>query len=324
MAIGEARAPEQDLTKAGKCWKIEAPSQVDNRETGLKDEIRTLILVTNDDGVASPGLRAAVECVVDLGEVWVVAPLVQQSGLGRGFPTGSTMQVQKSALDLHGNEVPVFALDASPAQAVRRAVLSLLPRMPDLAISGINYGENVGGSVTISGTVGAAIEAASFGVPTLAASLETAREHHFSHSTEVDFSTAGVIVRRFARYLLNHGLPENVDILKIDLPREAQPDTPWRITRVARQQYFVNPVTIDQQGQRSLSQYVREIDFDTLEPDSDIHAVAVDRVISVTPLTVDLTAKVDLQGLQSRLSVDDSICPHLHHQGTGRQRQKQE
>jgi 5'-nucleotidase len=210
---------------------------------------------------------------------------------------------------LHGNQVPVFALDASPAQAVRHAILSLLPRMPDLTISGINYGENVGGSVTISGTVGAAIEAASFGIATLAVSLETAREHHFSHSTEVDFATAAVIVRRFARHVLTHGLPENVDILKIDVPREAQPDTPWRATRVARQQYFVNPVTIDQQGQRRLSQYVREIDLDTLEPDSDVHALAVDGVISVTPLTIDLTARVDLQGLQRSLAADDSTSP---------------
>jgi 5'-nucleotidase len=235
------------------------------------------------------------------------------------------MQAHESVLDLGGIQVPVFALDASPAQAVRHAVLTLLPRMPGLAISGINYGENVGGAVTISGTVGAAIEAASFGIPTLAASLETAREHHFSHSTEVDFATAATIVRRFARHLLTHGLPESVDILKIDVPSDAQPDTPWRVTRVARQQYFVNPVTIDHLGQRRVSPYVREIDFNTLEPDSDVQALAVERVISVTPLTVDLTAKVDLQGLQSRLSADGSIGPQgLHHQGARRAREQRE
>jgi 5'-nucleotidase len=273
----------------------------------LKDDTSALILVTNDDGVASPGLRAAVETLMDLGEVWVVAPAVQQSGLGRSFPADSSMQLRNSVLNLHGRQVPAYSLDASPAQTVRHAVLSLLPRLPDLSISGINYGENVGGSVTISGTVGAAIEAASFGIPTLAVSLETAREHHFSHSTDVDFSTAAVIMRRFARHVLRHGLAQGVDILKIDVPREAQPDTPWRVTRVARQQYFVNPVTVDQQGQRRLSQYVRKVDLDSLEPDSDVHALAVDRLVSVTPLTIDLTAKVDLQALQRSLSVDDCV-----------------
>jgi 5'-nucleotidase len=179
-----------------------------------------------------------------------------------------------------------------------------LPRAPDLAISGINYGENVGGSVSISGTIGAAMEAASFGIPALAASLETERKYHFSHSTEVDFGAAAVILRRFARYLLIHGMPEEVDILKIDVPMDAQPDTPWRITRVARQQYFVNPVTIDQQGQKRLSRYVREVDFDALEADSDVYALAVDRVISVSPLTINMTANVNLQGLQRTLSTD--------------------
>jgi len=270
----------------------------------LSNENHTLILMTNDDGAASPGLRAAVRCVIGLGEVWIVAPRAQQSGSGRSFPAHSTMRVWEDTLDLDGIQVPCFALDASPAQAVRQAILRFLPRVPDLTISGINYGENLGGSVTVSGTIGAAIEAASFGIPTLAASLETARKYHFSHSTEVDFSTAALVVRRFAKYLLTHGMPEGVDILKLDVPCDARSNTPWRTTRVSRQQYFVTPVIIDEQGQKHVSGYVREIDLDTLEADSDIYALAVDRVIAVTPLTTDLTARVDPQHLQDILSAD--------------------
>jgi len=274
----------------------------------MSTETQPLILITNDDGVSSPGLLAAVQCVIDLGEIWVAAPRLQQSGLGRGFPSNSTMQVWESALDVQSTEVPCLALDGSPAQVVRHAVLRFLPRLPDLTISGINYGENVGGAVTISGTIGAAIEAASFDIPTLAASLETAREHHFSHSSEVDFETAAIVVRRFATHLLSEGMPDGVDILKIDVPSDARPDTPWRITRTSRQPYFVNPITVDEQGRKDLLPYIREIDVDGLEPDSDVHALIVDRVISVTPLTTDLTAKVNLQQLQTTLLVEDTPC----------------
>jgi 5'-nucleotidase len=263
-----------------------------------------LILVTNDDGIASPGLLAAARSVLDLGEVWVVAPLVQQSGVGRSFP-GGRIKVETRTLEVDGHQVPSVALDTSPAQAVRHGILRFLPRKPVLAISGINYGENLGGCITISGTIGAAIEAASLGIPTLAASLETDRQYHFSHSPEVDFGTAGLFVRRFAKWLLAHGMPDGVDILKLDVPSGATADTPWRTTRVSRQQYFVTPVTVDEQGRKHVSAYVRQIDFETLEPESDIHAVAVDRAVSVSPLTVDLTAGVDLRRLRRSLCSDD-------------------
>ena len=272
-----------------------------NRGTTLSDESLSVILITNDDGIASPGLMAAVRAVLDLGEIWVAAPRVQQSGLGRSFP-GGTIKVRKSILDVDGTGVQCIALDASPAQAVRHGILRFLPRVPDLAISGINYGENLGGSVTISGTIGAAIEAAGFGVPTLAASLETDKKHHFSLSNEVDFSAAAVFLRRFAQWLLTHGMPEGVDVLKLEVPSDATPNTAWRVTRVSRQPYWVSPVTIDDHGDRQIAGYIKEIDFDTLELDSDVRAMAVDRVVSVSPLTIDLTAKVGLESLQTRLS----------------------
>lgn len=272
----------------------------------MDKETRALILITNDDGVASPGLEAAVRGVLALAEVWVVAPLVQRSGLSRSF-IGGPLHVEESSLIVDSVRVRAFAIDKPPAQVVRYGLLCILPRMPDLVISGINYGENLGAGITISGTIGAAIEAAGFGIPTLAASLETERRFHFSHSTEVDFSTAAVFVHRFAKWLLTYGMPKGVDILKLDIPCTATPATPCRITRVSRQQYWVSPLSMDIEGQKHLSGYVREIDYETLEPDSDIHAIAVDRVISISPLTIDLTAKLDLQYLQAMLSVADAI-----------------
>lgn len=262
---------------------------------------RPLILITNDDGIASLGLLAAARSVLDLGEIWVVAPRAQQSGVGRSFPAGAT-RAQVGLLKIDSEQVHSVAMDASPAKAVRHGVLRFLPRPPDLAIAGINYGENLGGCITVSGTIGAAIEAASFGIPSLAVSLETDPKYHFSISDEVDFGAAASCVRRLAMLVLSRGMPDCADILKLDIPRDATPDTPWRVTRVSRQQYFVSPVSVDESGRRRIQGYVKKIDLAALEPDSDVRAVAVDRVVSVTPLSVDLTAYAGLEPLQQMLS----------------------
>jgi 5'-nucleotidase len=259
-----------------------------------------LILVTNDDGIASLGLRAAVRSVMDLGEVRVIAPCVQQSGQGRSFPHGPA-PVEERLLEIDGKRVYAACMDAAPAKVVRLGLVTLLPRLPDLAIAGINYGENLGGCVTVSGTVGAAIETASFGIPTLAASLETDAKYHFAVDAEVDFRAAAAFVRRLAQALLSRGMPAGVDILKLDVPSDATADTPWRTTCVSRQQYFVSNVSTDMQGNKRVSGYKKEIDHSTLESDSDVHAVAMDRVVSVSPMTIDLTAHSAIEHVRDML-----------------------
>jgi len=262
---------------------------------------RPLIMVTNDDGIASFGLRAAARSALDFAEVWVVAPRIQQSGLGRSFPRGE-FSAEERLLDIDGTAVPAVALDTSPAQVVRHGILRFVPRRPDLVISGINYGENLGNCITISGTIGAAIEAASLGIPSLAASLETEGQYHYSADAEIDFVTAASFLRRLVQHVLTQGMPSAVDILKLDVPRNATPRTPWKVTRVSRQGYFVSPVSVDSQGKRQVQSYMREINLNALEPDSDIHAVMVERVVSVSPLTIDLTAPVDMHGLNRTLA----------------------
>jgi len=259
-------------------------------------DVSPLILVTNDDGINSPGLLAAVEAVHSLGETVVVAPENQQSGAARSHPPCKG-PIHEGIIEIRGVKVPAFSLEGSPAQAVQYGILRLHPRKPALAISGINYGENVGANITVSGTIGAAIEVASYGVPTLAVSLETEPQHHFSHSKEVDFSAAAFFTRIFAEHLLSTGLPKGVDILKVDVPQEATPETPWRFTMVSRQRYYHPTMRDSDDPEEELFGYKREIDFDALEPDSDIYALSVERVVSVSPLTIDLTAKVDLERL---------------------------
>lgn len=259
-----------------------------------------LILITNDDGIASPGLRAAIRAVHDLGELLIVAPLRQQSGSGRSFTLLGDRRVHEQTILINGQSFRAFAIDASPAPTVRRGILTLAPRKPDLAICGINYGENVGVGITISGTIGAAIEAASFEIPALAVSVQTAITDHFGYSQDVEFSTAGHFTRTFARQILAKGLPPGVDILKVDVPQGATPETPWRVTRVSRQRYFQSTIA-EGNPHKTLTGYEIVYDIEDLEPDSDIWAMAIDKVVAVAPLSIDLTAHVSRVELEQFL-----------------------
>jgi 5'-nucleotidase len=250
-------------------------------------------VLTNDDGIDSPGLHAALEAAGDLGEILVVAPKHQQSSTGRGFVRELEARAVKRTLRADGARVRAFAVDASPAVVVQYALTLLAQRPPDLLISGINYGENVGNGLTISGTVGAVLEAASEGVPSLAVSLATEPKYHTSHSREVDFRAAAYFTWVFAKKILARGLPLGVEALNVNVPVDATAITPWKITRASRQSYYRWRV----KGKRVLG-YAPEIDWDTLEPDSDVYAITVEHVVSVTPITFDLTARVGARAME--------------------------
>lgn len=254
---------------------------------------KPLILVTNDDGINSPGLRAAAMALEEMGEVVIVAPLQQQSGVGRSMPPASEGRIICQHLALNGRQVEAYGVEGSPAQVVEHGVMEIVSRRPDLLVAGINYGENIGSGITISGTVGAALEGADCGIPSLAVSLQTAPEYYLNHSESVDMRTAAHFVKLFARRTLDAGLPPGVDLLKIDVPQSATPQTPWRWTRISRQRYFV-PVKPHRRRPSDPGPMGFEIrvNLETLEPDSDIRAVAVDGIVSVTPITLDMTAAI--------------------------------
>jgi len=179
----------------------------------------------------------------------------------------------------------------SPAQAVLYALVELVDRRPALCVSGINYGENVATGVTASGTVGATLEAADEGVPSLAVSLETDKAYHYSHSEEIDFQAAAHFTRLFAARMLAHPMPPDVDVLKIEVPCDATPDTYFRALPSGRRHLS---------DKRRLG-YEVAVDWAALEPDSDVHALRVERVVSVTPLSLDLTSRVALQEMDGLL-----------------------
>lgn len=263
---------------------------------------RPKIFLTNDDGIHSPGLRAAIQAVVDLGNVVVVAPSTQQTAMGRSFTGNKDARLTPISYEIDGQPVEAFHCESSPALTVSHGLNVLCQeRLPDLLISGINYGENVGANVTISGTIGAALEGACHGIPALAVSLQMESSSYFHH-TEQEWSVAAHFLRQFARILLTRRLPFDVDVLKVDVPEHATVTTPWRITCVSRQVHVASWLESP-----SLESSVRDtkiavsINRETLAPDSDAYAVAIDQVVSVTPLSVDLTSRTDFQALARML-----------------------
>ena len=252
------------------------------------------ILLTNDDGIESPGLWTAARALSELGYVNVVAPRDQFSGAGRSLPYTSDGLIHRQSMQVNGQDWQVYAVGGTPAQTVLHAVLEILPERPALVVAGINYGENLGTGITISGTVGAALEAAALGIPALAISLETGREYHFTHSTDVDFTSAGHFAGYFGRLLIEKSLPPDVHVLKVDVPSDATPDTPWQITRLSRVTYYEPvPPERDSWEHPGIVSYRVSGDPADDQVDSDVYAVRVKRIVSVTPLSLDLTSRVE-------------------------------
>ena len=257
---------------------------------------RPLILVTIDDGILSPGLRAAAEAVARLGELLVVAPATQQTSMSRAFTKGMDVgAVVATVLEVDGRQVEAYAVTGSPVLSVAHALLELAPRRPELCVSGINYGENCGAAITVSGTVGAALEAELYGVPALASSLQVDVSEWHSYGKQ-DWTAARHFTRLLAEQILTDGLPSGVSLLNLNVPRDATPQTEVRRTVQSRQRYYtqLRPKT------RLMTDPVRlkvavVVDEDLLEPDSDICAVVKDRVVSVTPLTWSMTAHTTWQ-----------------------------
>ncbi len=260
------------------------------------------ILITNDDGIDSPGLRAAVAAVLGLGNVTIVAPSRQQTGAGRGM-TGDKLAYLKSIpYHISGLEIPAYHCACSPALIVRHSLRTLFKdKTPDLLISGINYGENLGVNITSSGTIGAALEGASSGIPGIAISKQTNIESHQKY-TDQDWAASSFFLHRFAKALLSTTMQDDVDVLKIDVPDDATPSTEVKITTLAKTGYYAkaydNPSIQSKIGD---GKTVIAFDRVNLDPDSDIFALAIDKCVSVTPLSVDLTSRVNFSLLRNVL-----------------------
>ncbi len=264
--------------------------------------MRPLILLTNDDGIAARGLLEAAQALLPLGELWIVAPERQWSGASRSMLRSVSGRITPYPLSLNGTPIPAFGVDATPTLAVIHATCEILPRRPDLVVSGINSGENVSTEITVSATVGAALEAAAQGIPALAVSLEMDKAYHYHAEGNLitDYQGARAYTYRCARWMLTQALPFDVDVLNVNIPAEATPATPWRLTRLSRVRYFTPTAPDRSQGQGNPGYTVLDA-FDQVEPDSDIAALRRHRHVSITPISLDMTARVDFGLMEERL-----------------------
>jgi 5'-nucleotidase len=239
---------------------------------------RPIILLTNDDGIHAEGLRYLKTAVHGLGDVFVVAPESEQSAIGHAITLYEPIRVREIARDggFYG-----YGVGGTPADAVKLAIHSLLPQPPDLVISGINDGANLGINVLYSGTVSAATEAAILGAPAMAVSL--------AQKKSPPFEWALPHVRSLARLILRDGLPPGV-ALSVNIP--ALPQEQVRGYKLTRQGLVKSQESYERREDPRGNSYYwlsGEIQLASPEDSTDYHAVR-DGYVSVTPLHYDLTA----------------------------------
>jgi 5'-nucleotidase len=186
---------------------------------------KPLILVSNDDGITSPGIYTLVKIAKKLGEVVVVAPNSPQSGMGHAITIGNTLRLDKS-IALDDLDVEAYECSGTPADCVKIAKHHVLKdRRPDLVLSGINHGSNSSISVLYSGTMSAAIEAAIEGLPSIGFSL-------CDYGHEADFSHTEAFVEQIVRQALENGIPENT-ALNVNFPKKSE--EPVKGIKICRQ-----------------------------------------------------------------------------------------
>jgi 5'/3'-nucleotidase len=242
------------------------------------------ILLTNDDGIHAAGLMALAEHLGRVGRVSIVAPDRERSAISHAL----TLHHPLRAIQIDGS---TFAVDGTPTDCVNLGIHNLLRDKPDIVISGINHGANLGDDITYSGTVSAAMEATLMGIPAFAVSLAT-------KSGEADFTSAANFAARLAETVMRIGLPRDT-FLNVNVP-----DIPShslgapRITRQGKRSY--EGMIVDKVDPRGRNYYwIGSIDmnFHDIEG-TDYHALSRGH-ISITPLHLDLTNYDSLQELET-------------------------
>lgn len=230
------------------------------------------ILVTNDDGVRSDGLLALAKALEPLGEVTIVAPLSEASAIGHALTLRRPLRLEQ-----YGERV--FAVDGTPTDCVNVAVTTVLRGLPDLVVSGINKGWNIGDDVTYSGTVSGALEAALLGVPGIAVSLKyTKGAYDFSHAARWAASVAEGVFRR--------GLPPRT-FLNLNLP-PGQPKG-LRVTVQGTRNHVTSVAErVDPKG--NAYYWIEEGESHWHPHDQSDYSAVRDGFVSLTPLQTDLTA----------------------------------
>lgn len=241
------------------------------------------ILVTNDDGIGAPGIKALAATLGTFGTVTVVAPDRERSAAGHSLTLHAPLRV----FDLHPGW---YAVDGTPTDCVNMGIHSLLPQRPDLVVSGINHGANMGDDITYSGTVAAAMEASLMGIPALAVSLATyGPTEHFNDAAQV---TADIV-----KILIDAGIPKET-FWNINVPNRPYRDMGvLQLTRQGKRSFVGKIIDkVDPRGRKYFWIGSEEPSF-LDDEGTDFHAVGNGHP-SLTPLHVDLTDHAALTQLR--------------------------
>ena len=238
-----------------------------------------LILLSNDDGYQADGIKALARTLRKLGRVVIVAPLWEQSGTSHSLTIYRPLRTKKISDD-------IYAVSGTPTDAVMIAVYCILDEKPDILVSGINHGPNMGDDVTYSGTVAAAMEGTILGIPSIAISQIVANDHIRSESRQ--FDKAARFASRLVCAVKKNGLPKGT-LLNVNVPEFKKTDArKYRFTRLGEREYHdVMTEKIDPRGEPYfwIGGHYTVTDKG---PDTDYGAVQKG-YISVTPLDIDLT-----------------------------------
>lgn len=249
-------------------------------------------LLTNDDGVHSVGLKASYDALKDVGETYIVAPAVQKSGVGRSISIMEPIRVSEITVD----GMRAYAVDGTPTDSVIIGIFEILKNVPDVTICGINIGENISTeSITTSGTVGAALEAATQESPAIAISLQVPDIHKFeSFTKDFDFELSKEVLRDVVKTVLKKGMPPFTDVLNINIPSEYKGG--FEVVKPARKLYIPKiEERLDPRGRKYY--WIDGEEIDNEEPNTDISTLRKGK-ISITPLSLDSTAQIDFGELE--------------------------
>lgn len=254
----------------------------------MKNE-KPLILVTNDDGVSAPGIRALINVMATIGEVIVVAPDKPQSAMGHAITINSTLYLNK--ISKENDIITEYSCSGTPVDCVKLAVNEILKRKPDLCVSGVNHGSNSSINVIYSGTMSAAVEAGIEGIPAIGFSL-------LDYNWNADFEPVKSFIKKIVLETLEKKLPEGV-ILNVNFPKLKEKEI--KGIKICRQAKALWVEKFDKrQTPFGKDYYWLSGEFVNQDKGNDTDEWALENgYISVVPVQFDLTAHHAIQQLNS-------------------------
>ena len=260
------------------------------------------VLLTNDDGISAPGLQALRRALLEIDgiELAVIAPDSNRSATARSITTHSPLWVEEVDFD---DGTTGYATEGTPVDCVRFAELGLIGDRPELIISGINHGSNLGDDVTYSGTVAAALEGIVLGIPAIAVSQQSvAGEMDFRLGRDFDFSVSAPLAAALAAIVASEGLPEGT-LLNVNCPGEDPKGVD--VTRLGKRLYNDELKQVDEDGGRRRYQIYGYSPGYEDEKGTDLAAVARGKV-AITPIHFDLTDHGGFDGVRE-LRLEDAL-----------------